>query len=90
MKEAGGDCLGLDWRVDMAEARKRLGTTPVMGNLDPALLFGPREEIARQTETILKKAGPQGHVFNLGHGILPGTPVDNVKFLIERVKAFHV
>lgn len=90
MKEAGGDCIGLDWRVDVAEARRRLGDVPVMGNLDPALLFGPKEEIKRQTDLILKKAGLRGHVFNLGHGIMPETPVENVKFLIETVRNFHV
>jgi uroporphyrinogen decarboxylase len=90
MKEAGGGCLGLDWRVDIAEARKRLGTLPVMGNLDPTALFGPKEEIRRLTHLILKKAGPLGHVFNLGHGVLPGTPADNVKFLVDVVRDSRV
>jgi uroporphyrinogen decarboxylase len=89
MKKAGGDCIGLDWRVDIGDARARLGRTPIMGNLDPAILFGPRDEIRRQARLIIEKAGREGFVFNLGHGLMPGTPVDNVKFLIECVKG-HV
>lgn len=86
LKEAGGGCIGLDWRVDISDARRRLGTIPVMGNLDPAALFGPREDLRRAAQAIMAKAGKTGYVFNLGHGLMPETPVDNVKFLIDVVK----
>jgi uroporphyrinogen decarboxylase len=88
MKKAGGDVLGLDWRVDLAEARKRLGDMPVQGNLDPAALLLPRRELERRVDAVLDRAaGRPGHIFNLGHGVLPETPVDNVVAAIERVHA---
>jgi uroporphyrinogen decarboxylase len=85
-RDAGGDCLGLDWRVDIGEARRRLGPVPVMGNLDPTMLLAPREVIKAQALDIIRKAGPRGHVFNLGHGLLPETPPDNVRFLVDCVR----
>jgi uroporphyrinogen decarboxylase len=88
MQEAGGTVMGLDWRVDLDKAWSRLGhQTPIMGNLDPAILLGPQEEIHRQTQRILAQAaGRPGHIFNLGHGILPTTPVENVKYLVQCIK----
>jgi len=87
MREAGGDVIGVDWRVDLDEAWGRIGhDRPVMGNLDPVLLFGPEEELREQTRRILKSAaGRPGHIFNLGHGILPETPVDHVSRLVHWV-----
>lgn len=87
MREAGGDVIGLDWRVGLAEAWERVGfDVGVQGNLDPVCLLAGREEIRRQAGRILKAAaGRAGHVFNLGHGILPSTPVDNVRMLVEFV-----
>jgi uroporphyrinogen decarboxylase len=87
MREAGGQVIGLDWRVDLAEAWARLGDrVAVQGNLDPVVLFADPPEIRRQTKAILDKAGARpGHIFNLGHGILPRTPVDHVKVLIDAV-----
>ncbi len=85
--EAGGDIIGLDWRVRLDEAWSRLGSeVGVMGNLDPAALFANQDHIRRRTEDILKQAaGRPGHIFNLGHGILPETPVENVIALVRAV-----
>jgi uroporphyrinogen decarboxylase len=87
MREAGGDVIGLDWRVDLAEAWDRLGAdVGVQGNLDPVALFAPPDEIRRQAARILARAGGRrGHIFNLGHGVLPETPVAHVAALIDAV-----
>ena len=86
MREAGGDVIGLDWRVSLDEAWQRLGDVAVMGNFDPVLLFTNPEIVRREARKILEQAGGRpGHVFNLGHGILPETPVDNVVTLVEAV-----
>jgi uroporphyrinogen decarboxylase len=86
LKEAGGDVIGLDWRVDLIEAWDRLGEVAVQGNLDPAVLFGPRDEVRRRAGGLLASVGGRpGHIFNLGHGILPNTPLDNVLALVEAV-----
>ena len=87
MREAGGDIIGLDWRVRLDEAWQRIGhDVGVMGNLDPVALFAGREALRTQTKRILDQAaGQPGHVFNLGHGILPETPVENVIALVEMV-----
>ncbi len=83
----GADVVGVDWRVDLDAAWARIGPdVAVQGNLDPAVLFAPRAEIERQVRDILARAGGRpGHVFNLGHGILPETPVDSVRFVVELV-----
>jgi len=87
MREAGGDVIGLDWRVDLAEAWHRLGyDIGVQGNLDPVALFAEIPEIKRRAREILDRAGGRpGHIFNLGHGILPETPVDHVIALVDMV-----
>lgn len=86
MREAGGDVIGLDWRVDLADAWQRLGDVAVMGNLDPVQLFSAPDFIRARAAHILARAGGRsGHIFNLGHGILPETPVDNVIALIDAV-----
>lgn len=87
MREAGGDVIGLDWRVDLAEGWARLGyDVAVQGNLDPIALFAEPGEIRRRAKLILDQAaGRPGHIFNLGHGILPETPVDHVLALIDAV-----
>jgi uroporphyrinogen decarboxylase len=87
MREAGGEVIGLDWRVDLAEAWERLGDgVAVQGNLDPVALFADVAEIRRRAREILVKAdGRPGHIFNLGHGILPETPVDHVIALVDAV-----
>jgi uroporphyrinogen decarboxylase len=87
MRDAAGEVIGLDWRVDLAQAWSRLGPgVAVQGNLDPIVLLAGRDEIRRQVRAILDRAGGRpGHIFNLGHGILPHTPVDNVIALVEMV-----
>ncbi len=85
--EAGGDVIGLDWRVNLGEAWARLGDkVAVQGNLDPVALFAGVSEIRGRVRSILDQAGGRpGHIFNLGHGILPETPVDHVIALVDAV-----
>jgi uroporphyrinogen decarboxylase len=87
MREAGGHVIGLDWRVDLGQGWERLGQdVAVMGNLDPVALFASPEHIRAQAQRILESAGERpGHIFNLGHGILPETPVENVIALVDAV-----
>lgn len=87
MREAGGDVIGLDWRVRLDQAWQRVGhDVAVMGNLDPVALFADRDVLRAQAKRILDQAGGRaGHIFNLGHGILPETPVENVIALVELV-----
>jgi len=86
-RDAGGTVIGLDWRVELDRAWQRLGPgVAVQGNLDPVALLAPLDEIESQARRILGlAAGRPGHIFNLGHGILPDTPVDNVRALIDFV-----
>ena len=90
MKGAGGDVIGVDWRVDLGEAWARLGNdVAIQGNLDPVVLFGPVSVIEKEVKRILDRAGGRpGHIFNLGHGILPETPVDHVAALIDIVHQY--
>lgn len=87
MKETGADVIGVDWRIPLDDAWKSLGFKgAVQGNLDPVLLFADRSNIERRAEDILQRAhGHPGHIFNLGHGILPETPVESVKALARFV-----
>jgi uroporphyrinogen decarboxylase len=87
MLEAGGHIIGLDWRVRLDEAWGRLGNeVGVMGNLDPVALFANQDHLRREVKAILDQAaGRPGHIFNLGHGILPQTPVENVIALVRMV-----
>lgn len=87
MSEAGGDVIGVDWRVPIDQARRLLGrSAAIQGNLDPTALFGTRDSIRQQVKDIFARTkGIEGHIFNLGHGILPGTPEENVAFLTDCV-----
>jgi uroporphyrinogen decarboxylase len=85
--KSGCDVMGLDWRVEIGEARTRLGNLPVQGNLDPVALFGPREVVQQKARAIVERGGRRGHIFNLGHGILPETPIENVEALLTAVRA---
>ena len=87
MREAGGDVIGLDWRVRLDQGWERVGhDVAIMGNLDPVALFAEREVLKAQAKRVLDQAdGRPGHIFNLGHGILPETPVENVIELVEFV-----
>lgn len=99
MAATGVDVVSLDWTVDMAEGRERVakarreagleGPGGVQGNLDPAILFGDEATIKERAEEILRKAGPTGHVMNLGHGIEAATSEENAKFFIETVRNFR-
>jgi len=90
MRRAGGDVIGLDWRVDLGEAWQRLGyDVAIQGNLDPVILLGPVHLVEREAKRILDLAeGRSGHVFNLGHGILPNTPIENVAALVKIVHEY--
>jgi uroporphyrinogen decarboxylase len=87
VSEAGGDVIGVDWRVDLGEAWSRIGFDKgIQGNLDPLILFADPSTIrARALRLLEKTAGRPGYIFNLGHGILPETPVDNVLALVDAV-----
>ena len=90
MKETGADVIGLDWRIPLDEGWSRLDhATAVQGNLDPVLLFAEWSELKSRAQNILEKAAARpGHIFNLGHGILPETPVENVKALVHFVQEY--
>jgi uroporphyrinogen decarboxylase len=86
-REAGGTVIGVDWRTPIAAAWERIGhDRAVQGNLDPLLLCAPREVVLRRARDVLDEVGGRpGHIFNLGHGIVPETPVDNVKAVVDLV-----
>jgi uroporphyrinogen decarboxylase len=87
MGATGVDVVGLDWTVDMADARERLGAkVAVQGNVDPVVLFGSQEAVEAAVKDCISKAGPRGHVLNLGHGVLVGTPEENVAFMFDLAK----
>ena len=88
---SGADVLGIDWRISIAEARKSLGEKVVLqGNLDPMLLLGPKDLLIKRTKEILTmNSGNPGFIFNCGHGLVPETPIENVKTLIETVHSFN-
>jgi uroporphyrinogen decarboxylase len=90
LRDAGGDVIGVDWRIELSRAWDELGNgVAVQGNLDPVALFAEWDDIERRAAHILDSvAGRPGHVFNLGHGILPNTPVDNVRRLVDFVHAY--
>ena len=89
MRDAGGTVIGLDYRTPLSEAWARIGSErAVQGNLDPCVLLAPRDVAIRHTQRVLDEAnGRPGHVFNLGHGVLPETPVDTVRAVVDHVHA---
>jgi len=90
IRDTGGDVIGVDWRIDLGAAWERLGDgVAVQGNLDPVALMAPWPELKKRAQYVLDQAaGRNGHIFNLGHGILPQTPNDNVKRLVEFVHEY--
>jgi uroporphyrinogen decarboxylase len=88
IRECAADVVGVDWRVDLLDANQRLGGRfALQGNLDPCVLFGSPAEIDRRAGQILERGRElAGHVFNLGHGVLPDTPVEHVQALVDAVK----
>lgn len=87
MRDAGGDVIGVDWRIDLDRAWEMIGyDRAVQGNIDPIVLFGSPDFIRKRVKEILDQAGGRpGHIFNLGHGILPETPVENARALVDSV-----
>jgi len=87
MGQSGVDIVSVDWTVDMADARRRLGSEmKVQGNIDPGVLFGSQDFIKARILDTIRKAGKGGHILNLGHGVLVGTPEENVRFFFETAK----
>ncbi len=89
---AGGDVIGVDWRVNIDQAWMEIGhRSAIQGNLDPIALFAPLPELKTKVTDLLKRTGTRaGHIFNLGHGILPETPVENVKAVVQMVREFSL
>jgi uroporphyrinogen decarboxylase len=89
MREAGGAAIGVDHRIPLDRAWERLGpSTAIQGNLDPTVLLAPWDVVEREALDVLDRAGGRsGHVFNLGHGVLPDTPVENLQRLVDLVHA---
>ena len=89
MQETGADVIGVDWRVLLDEAWARLGyRCAIQGNLDPAAMLASAETVRAEAQEVLRRAGGRpGHIFNLGHGVLPDTPIENVQVLIDTVHA---
>jgi uroporphyrinogen decarboxylase len=87
---AGGDVMGVDWRINIDQAWMDISyRSAIQGNLDPAVLFAPLPELKARVHELLKRTGTRpGHIFNLGHGILPETPVDNVRAVVQFVREF--
>jgi uroporphyrinogen decarboxylase len=91
MVRSGADVLSIDWRISIADARAQVGNrVALQGNLDPCLLLGAKDRLLNKTAEILKLAGARGHIMNLGHGILPPTPVDNARAFVDFVKGFRL
>jgi uroporphyrinogen decarboxylase len=90
MRRDGADVIGVDWRIALDDAWAIIGAgTSIQGNLDPAALLGSRETIVRKVNSVLHRAGHRpGHIFNLGHGLLPQTPIDSVETVIETVHRY--
>ena len=88
---AGGDVMGVDWRINIDQAWMDISyRSAIQGNLDPVALFAPLPELKMRVTELLKRTGTRpGHIFNLGHGILPETPVDHVKAVVQMVREFH-
>lgn len=80
---SNADVIGLDWSTNMAVARQTLGSHKVQGNVDPMILFGTHDKIEAEVHRVLSEAGPKGHILNVGHGVVQGTPEENVGYFCE-------
>ena len=88
LEATGADVIGLDWTVEIGQARERLGDRPVQGNLDPSYLFGDPSFVRERTREVIEAAGSRGHILNLGHGVDKDTPVESVEAFVETAKGF--
>jgi len=88
LAESGADVVSLDWTVEMDAARSQLGDQPVQGNLDPTDLMGTPATVRRRTEQVIERAGPSGHILNLGHGVDKRTPVESVATFVETAQSW--
>lgn len=88
ISKSGANAVGLDWTIDLGKTREKIGyDVALQGNLDPTVLLGPQNIIAKKADEVLENYGKgSGHIFNLGHGILPETPPENLKFLVSHIK----
>lgn len=87
----GGDVIGVDWKLPLDEAWAKVNGRPIQGNLDPAALLAPWRELKFRVDEVLQQAnGRAGHIFNLGHGIFPNTPLDNVRRVVDYVKSYEL
>jgi uroporphyrinogen decarboxylase len=86
MAESGANMLSVDWRVSLSEARRRVPRLALQGNLDPGLLLGPAEAVARRTRDLVAETGGRAHVVNLGHGVLPETPIDSARAFFDAAR----
>jgi uroporphyrinogen decarboxylase len=89
LEGTGASALGLDWAIEPAVAKKMTGGTVLQGNLDPIVLLGPRMNVEQETTAMLKNFGVGNYIANLGHGVLPQTPVENAKAFVDTVKNFR-
>ena len=86
MAESGADVLSVDWRLPLSQARARAPRLALQGNLDPGILLGPPDEVARRTRDLIAETGGRAHVVNLGHGVLPQTPIESAQAFFEAVR----
>ena len=89
VKDVQADAYAIDFHVDIADARAALGDVPVMGNLDTQWLGAPPDVLREEVRRIIRAAGPTGHVFNLGHGVIPTTPIEGVQTMVEAVREWR-
>ncbi len=87
MAESGADVLSVDWRVELSEARRRIPRLALQGNLDPGILLGPPDEVSARTRDLVAETGGLAHIVNLGHGVLPPTPIESVEAFFEAVRS---
>lgn len=86
MSESGADVLSIDWRVPLSQARRRVPDLSLQGNLDPGVLLGPAEDVAKRTRDIVAETGGRAHILNLGHGVLPQTPIESAQAFFDAAR----
>jgi uroporphyrinogen decarboxylase len=86
MSESGADVLSIDWRVPLSQARLRVPDLSLQGNLDPGVLLGPEEDVAKRTRDLVAETGGRAHIVNLGHGVLPQTPIESAQAFFDAAR----